>query len=187
MTDQNQNFLEPEVQLQIIDEIRLQIAKRNDYEHSSVKNFTLFFERFVDSEVDEKIFDEVTEEMLEEMKMQRAFLVLDTEFSLSADLRRAFEGNDDQINYALDVLAAFSQYLEIQIDEEEELYDEYEEELTEGQEAAEGSVEQGFSKEELSEEEYPQFVGSEVVYVDTRAEAQKEKVGLFSHFGFGKK
>ena len=54
-----------EEQSSISEELKVLIAKRNDYEHSSVKNFSRFFADFLSANN-----AEIAKEFLEEIKLQ---------------------------------------------------------------------------------------------------------------------
>ena len=204
-----------EEQSSISEELKVLIAKRNDYEHSSVKNFSIFFADFLSANN-----AEIAKEFLEEIKLQRAFLSLETEFSLFSDCHKIYGENPEKLAYALETLAKFSEYLESKIEAlggwtteeleeeiEEDEFDDEEEEIEEDEEVAgeDEDLEKDEEDEDLEENEDSDHDNEESIEeqaVDKKSnfdinedienaveEYQGEVVkrGFFSRIGFGKK
>ena len=204
-----------EEQSSISEELKVLIAKRNDYEHSSVKNFSRFFADFLSANN-----AEIAKEFLEEIKLQRAFLSLETEFSLFSDCHKIYGENPEKLAYALETLAKFSEYLESKIEAlggwtteeleeeiEEDEFDDEEEEIEEDEEVAgeDEDLEKDEEDEDLEENEDSDHDNEESIEeqaVDKKSnfdinedienaveEYQGEVVkrGFFSRIGFGKK
>lgn len=111
----NERELTQDEQVHVIEELEKLILLRADYDNSPVASFQKNFISFLEDYSMAADPANPTPEELKEARLQTIFLELEEEHSMKSDVKEVFLNDEAKINFALEIMDEFSEYLKSEI------------------------------------------------------------------------